>query len=566
MHAPPQSGASALDVLLRGIEHNAPFEASRLLVEQAASIDHASIKLGLASIAALHALRPKRTRKLAHRSWALARQTPSGSADRMVAAAALSFAAAWGPDSPFDGALEQEFDNDWQQVLAAEQSIAALAKPGSPLEHFLRYQLAESRLACGRVAEAAALVDAGAGLVPPDPGGPQANSAAVAHVLGALMRARTLLFAGRVAAAEEEIGRIAAPVPEQLEPAVAATHMLIAGNADDRATAQQLMERLRDETGIARSYRSAGLQVLVAYGYLGTGDLVQAAYRVHLSRSCGPLLEIDDALSLETLVALASAEGDLEAAEAWLQSIETTAAGKPARPTLLRTQARVQLLRGDPHSSETLAQEAASVALAEGRLVEAAEAEIVAARARIAAHRPADAATGLGLLLELSEASGHLAARRAAAQEMRAAGRRLSPTPGSAWSGLSEREREVAMLIAAGLSNTEIATTLYLSPHTVRTHVSRVLTAFSAASRLVVATRIGALLPGPSDPPPILTTRQREVAERVERGLGNAQIANELGISMKTVEKHLTEIHRRWGVRTRTGVARLVRAAAPESL
>ena len=44
-------------------------------------------------------------------------------------------------------------------------------------------------------------------------------------------------------------------------------------------------------------------------------------------------------------------------------------------------------------------------------------------------------------------------------------------------------------------------------------------------------------------------------------GYGNAAIAAELGISAKTVEKHLTEIHRRWGVRTRTGGARLVSAS-----
>ncbi len=42
-------------------------------------------------------------------------------------------------------------------------------------------------------------------------------------------------------------------------------------------------------------------------------------------------------------------------------------------------------------------------------------------------------------------------------------------------SALSEREKEVLELIAEGLTNTEIAERLVLSPNTVRNHVSRVL-------------------------------------------------------------------------------------------
>lgn len=48
---------------------------------------------------------------------------------------------------------------------------------------------------------------------------------------------------------------------------------------------------------------------------------------------------------------------------------------------------------------------------------------------------------------------------------------------------LSEREREILDLIAGGLKNPEIARRLYLSPKTVRNHVSNILTKLQVADR-----------------------------------------------------------------------------------
>nr|WP_244421939.1 response regulator transcription factor [Ktedonobacter racemifer] len=48
---------------------------------------------------------------------------------------------------------------------------------------------------------------------------------------------------------------------------------------------------------------------------------------------------------------------------------------------------------------------------------------------------------------------------------------------------LTEREREILDLIAAGRSNTEIATRLTLSPHTVRNYVSAVFNKLQVADR-----------------------------------------------------------------------------------
>jgi DNA-binding NarL/FixJ family response regulator len=48
---------------------------------------------------------------------------------------------------------------------------------------------------------------------------------------------------------------------------------------------------------------------------------------------------------------------------------------------------------------------------------------------------------------------------------------------------LTDREREVLVLVARGLGNDEIAQRLFISPHTVKTHVKRVMGKFDAHDR-----------------------------------------------------------------------------------
>jgi DNA-binding NarL/FixJ family response regulator len=69
----------------------------------------------------------------------------------------------------------------------------------------------------------------------------------------------------------------------------------------------------------------------------------------------------------------------------------------------------------------------------------------------------------------------------------------------SALSVLTDREREVLALVAAGMSNDEIAGALYMSPLTAKTHVSRAMVKLGARDRaqlVVTAYETGLVRPG----------------------------------------------------------------------
>ena len=81
---------------------------------------------------------------------------------------------------------------------------------------------------------------------------------------------------------------------------------------------------------------------------------------------------------------------------------------------------------------------------------------------------------------------------------------RLPPSDTSvrALAALTEREREVMVLVAEGLSNDEIAARLFLSPLTSKTHVSRIMTKLNARDRaqlVVMAYETGLVTPGRRD-------------------------------------------------------------------
>lgn len=86
------------------------------------------------------------------------------------------------------------------------------------------------------------------------------------------------------------------------------------------------------------------------------------------------------------------------------------------------------------------------------------------------------------------------------AQRPAAASTSAAVNPGLAL--LTERETEVLVAVARGNSNAEIAETLFMSPATAKTHVSRLLTKLGARDRaqlVVIAYECGVITPGAPD-------------------------------------------------------------------
>ncbi|WP_308356233.1 helix-turn-helix transcriptional regulator [Streptomyces sp. ODS05-4] len=68
-------------------------------------------------------------------------------------------------------------------------------------------------------------------------------------------------------------------------------------------------------------------------------------------------------------------------------------------------------------------------------------------------------------------------------------GRRTAVRDSAGWSALTRAERRVADLAAQGMTNQAVATALSVSPHTVDSHLRKVLRKLGVANRVALARR-----------------------------------------------------------------------------
>jgi DNA-binding NarL/FixJ family response regulator len=190
---------------------------------------------------------------------------------------------------------------------------------------------------------------------------------------------------------------------------------------------------------------------------------------------------------------------NLDAAERWAAEAERTAAdmGLDGRRGSARaTAAEVMLARGDASAAAAAAIEAAELLDRCGQSSSAARARVAAGRAWVAAGEPEHAVSCLeGARATFLEAGAPRLADEAA-RELRRLGRRVARPGGRATTtdglgGLSDREREVAGLVAAGRTNGEIATALHLSEKTVANHLTRIFGKLGISSRAALAAAVG---------------------------------------------------------------------------
>jgi ATP/maltotriose-dependent transcriptional regulator MalT len=184
--------------------------------------------------------------------------------------------------------------------------------------------------------------------------------------------------------------------------------------------------------------------------------------------------------------------GNLDEAESCAAAAEETAAemGLPGRHgSALAARAAVQLAQGNADGAGAAALEAAELLEGSGRAADAAKARLIAGRAT-------------GAIAELERARAAFIEAGApkladeAARELRRLGQRVARPGGRATSDngvglLSDREREIANLVAAGRTNGEIATTLHLSEKTVANHLTRIYGKLQVPSRSALAAAIG---------------------------------------------------------------------------
>ncbi len=192
------------------------------------------------------------------------------------------------------------------------------------------------------------------------------------------------------------------------------------------------------------------------------------------------------------LVEAQLARGDVAAAQAALAQGEAAAAraGTPwAAAVTGVARSAVLLARGEAEAAAAAAAEAWQSAV---------DAPLLSARAQLAEGRALAAADDRPLAIETLiaaesalDAMGAMRLRDQAVRELRRLGHRVvrpaGETPGGALGALTARQRDIALLVAQGRTNREVAEQLVLSTRTVEAHLRSIYATLEVRSRTELA-------------------------------------------------------------------------------
>lgn len=215
-----------------------------------------------------------------------------------------------------------------------------------------------------------------------------------------------------------------------------------------------------------------------------------AALAERLLRQIPPRRGLDRAPALEVLVRARVARGELEAADTGIDELRAIAvrAGSEALQAAVELCAGIRAAAGGDHAgARSLLEDAVDRYERAGGVFEAATARLELATSLLVLGLADEAARELRAAQETAGVLG--------ATNLMACARRMAPPPaaggGTACAPMpvTQRERQVLALVAAGLTNREIARRLSLSEHTVHRHVTNILRKLDLPSRTAAAAR-----------------------------------------------------------------------------
>ncbi|WP_169950134.1 LuxR family transcriptional regulator [Microbispora sp. H11081] len=338
-----------------------------------------------------------------------------------------------------------------------------------------------------------------------------ARSTGQSYILTNLLagRAKTLVAMGRLAeagaTAEESVeGARLLDSGQQLVFALTQTCLVESWSGDDDAALRAGEEAVRLGVGAGETWE-ASARYARGVALVNAGRCAEGVAAVLDACNGFESPRLDLGTLLQACETLAYADASLE-----------TTAGKPGRaakwaalaarledPRLpaycgFAALSRAHALSGeDPVAAAAAAEEAAGQLRVGERRLDSGRALLTAGQARLRTPGGrARAREHLRAAAEIFDSCGARALKARTERELRRLGVRVgggatTPSDGDAPPlGLSPRELEVALLVAEGLTNQQVAERLFLSVRTVETHLSRIFAKLGVTSRVGVATAL----------------------------------------------------------------------------